>query len=74
MDWLMQEAAKDLVNAEEEATGEEHGGERREDGVGEDGGPVIDGLVGAEAGGALVEETLPEGGVGDKQDRALETG
>lgn len=68
----MQEAAKDLVKAEEEETGEVQGGERREVGVGEDGGPLIHDLVGDEAGGAPVEETLPEEGVGDKQDRALE--
>lgn len=49
MDWLIQEAAKDLVNAEEEVMGEEHGGERREEpGVGEEGGP------------ALMNEDLPE--------------
>lgn len=38
----MQEAAKDLVNAEEDDTGEEHGGERRkEDDMGEEGGPAL---------------------------------
>lgn len=50
MDWLIQEAAKDLVNAEEEAMGEVQGGDRREDedGVGEEGGP------------ARMDEDLPE--------------
>lgn len=71
----MQEAAKDLVNAEEEAMGEEHGGEwREEDGVGEEGGPArIDedrpeeeevGVKaekgeGEEGGGVCMEEPLP---------------
>lgn len=65
MDWLIQEAAKDLVNAEE-VMGEEHVGDRRvEDGVGDGGGP----LAGEAADGAL----LAKGGVGAKQERALET-
>lgn len=43
MDWLIQEAANDLENAEEEAVGEEHGGERREeDGVGEKQGGALE--------------------------------
>lgn len=38
----MQEAAKDLVNAEEDDTGEEHGGEcRKEDDKGEEEGPAL---------------------------------
>jgi len=41
MDWLIQEAAKDLVKAEETVVGEEHGGERM-DGAGEEGGPALD--------------------------------
>lgn len=83
----MQEAAKDLVNVEEEAMGEEHGGERREDdGGGEEGAPARmdeeeeedEGVkaekgVGEEAGGARIEGLLPEEGVGEKQGRALET-
>lgn len=85
----MQEAAKDLLNAEEEAVGEEHGGERRVgDSVGEEEGPALmDGDfpeeeeesnagegVGEEAGGALMEEPLPEeGGGGEKQGRVLGT-
>lgn len=55
MDWLIQEAAKDLVNTEEEeeAIAVEHGGERKEEeGVGEEGGA------------ARRDEDLPkEGGV-----------
>lgn len=85
MDWLIQEAAKDLVNAEEEATGEEHGGERREeDSVGEEGGPALmdedlpeEEEAGEgeeeEAGGACIEVPLPEEGIGEKRGRALET-
>lgn len=85
MDWLIQEAAKDLVNAEEAATGEER---REEDGVGEEGGPaltdedlpdeeeeavkVVEG-VGEEADRAFMEDTLLEQRVGDKQERAPET-
>lgn len=85
MDWLIQEAAKDLVNAEEEAIGEER---REEDGVGEEGGPAFtnedlpdeeedavevlkDGAE--EAGRAFMEDTLLEERVGDKQARAPET-
>lgn len=56
MDWLMQEAAKDLVNAEEDETGEEQGGLRREGvGVGEGGGPAL-----------IDTDLLKEGGVGEK--------
>lgn len=71
----MQEAAKDLVKAEEEAIGEEQRGEWREDGgVGEEGGPALidddrsedeetsmkaEEGVGEEAGGACMEEALP---------------
>lgn len=85
MDWLIQEAAKDLVNAEEEAIAEEHGGERREDGgVGEEGGPALidedlpeegvnaDEGVGERAGGDCTDEPLLEEGVGEKQGRVLE--
>lgn len=89
MDWLIQEAAKDLLNAEE--VGEEHGGERREeDSVGEEEGPALmdedlpeeeeeeeesnaGEAVGEEAAGALMEEPLPEEGGGEKQGRALGT-
>lgn len=89
IDWLIQEAAKDLVNAEVEATGEEHGGERREeDSVGEGGGPALlhedlpkegeEGVkaeegVGEGVWGACIREPLPEEGVGEKQGRTLET-
>lgn len=63
MDWLIQEAAKDLVNTDEEgATGEERSEEEDDGGVGEEGGA------------ACMEEDLPEeDGVGEKQGRALET-
>lgn len=72
----MQEAAKDLVKAEDEVTGDEHVGERREEmGGGESGGPALDEedlspRAGEEEGGAPVEAILPEGGGGDKQERA----
>lgn len=80
----MQVAANDLVNAEEEAMGEEHVGERREgDGVGEEGGAALmdedlpgvkaEEGVGEEPGGACMEEHLPDGGPGIKQGRVLET-
>ncbi len=88
MDWLIQEAAKDLVNAEE-VMGEEHGGDRREeDGVGEEGGPALmdedlpeeedEGVkaeegVGKEVGGAWIEEPLPEEEVEEKLGKVLET-
>lgn len=52
MDWLMQDAAKDLVNVEEEEeelTGEEHVGERREEG--EDGGAALTDDLQEEGGG-----------------------
>lgn len=49
MDWLIQEAANDLLNADEDAVGEEHGGERREEGS-----------VGEEEGPAFMDEDLPE--------------
>lgn len=86
MDWLIQEAAKDLVNAEEEVMGEEHGGERREGR--EEGGPALmeedlskeedervkaEEGVGEEAGGACIEEPLPAEGVVEKLGKALET-
>lgn len=84
MDWLIQEAAKDLVNAEEAVTGEER---REEDGVGEDGGPALtedlpdeeEGAVkegkgvGEEADRAFLEDALLEQREGDKQERAPET-
>lgn len=89
MDWLIQEAAKDLVNAEEEVMGEEHGGDRREeDGVGEEGGPALmdedlpeeedEGVkaeegVGEEAGRACIEEPLSEERVEEKLGKAPET-
>lgn len=62
--------------------GEEHGGERREDGVGEEGGPALmdedlpeeeEEGVGEEAGGACIEEPHPREGVEEKQGRAPET-
>lgn len=78
MDWLIQEAAKDLVNAEEEVIGEEHGGERREEdgvdeGLPEEEEEEEDKGVGEDSGGARSEEPLPEDGVGEKQGRALGT-
>lgn len=89
IDWLIQEAAKDLVKAEVEAIGEEHGGEWRvEESVGERGGPALlledlpeeeeEGVkaeegVGEGVGGACMEEPLPDEGAGEKQGRSLET-
>lgn len=67
----MQEAAKDLVNVEEEVMGEEHVGERRvEDDVGEGGGPLTDDEE--DAGEGVDGAFLVKGGVGDKLERALE--
>lgn len=76
MDWLIQEAAKDLVNVEEDAMGEEHGGERREvcaagEGEEEEQGARAGEGEGEETGGALMEITLPDEGLGEKQGRAL---
>lgn len=52
MDWLMQDAAKDLVNAEEDKMGEEQGGFRG-------GGPArTEGGAGAKAGGGAGGEVL----------------
>lgn len=73
MDWLIQEAAKDLVNAEEEATGEEHGGERREEDLPEEEEEEAGEGEEEEAGGACIEVPLPEEGIGEKRGRALET-
>lgn len=55
MDWLMQDAAKDLVNAEEDKMGEEQGGFRG-------GGPArTEGGAGAKAGGGAGGEVLGPG-------------
>jgi len=78
IDWLIQDAAKDLVNAEEDVMGDDR---REEDGVGEEGTPALTNEdlpeavvgVGEEAGGAPREETMPAEGVGDEQEKALET-
>lgn len=59
MDWLMQDAAKDLVNADEDETGEEQGGLRRER-VGEEGGPAL-----------IDTDLLNEGGVGVKAEEGV---
>lgn len=67
----MQDAAKDLVNAELEATGEEHVGERREEG--EDGGAALtdeDLQDEDEGGGSWI--WAPGERVGEKQGSVLE--
>ena len=69
MDWLIQEAANDLENAEEEAVGEEHGGERREEhGVGEKQGGALE----AELREAELREASSAGrGVGEDEGTTL---
>lgn len=49
IDWLIQEAAKDLVNVEEDVLGAEHGGECMEEAI-----------VGEGEGPAVRDEDLPE--------------
>lgn len=59
----MQEAANDLVKTEEDEIGDEHEGERRkEDDMGEEGGPALMDEVGDKEEGAVVP---PEEGVGE---------
>lgn len=63
----MQDAASDLVKTEEDEIGEEHEGERRkEEDIGEEGGPALTEEVGdKEGGGAGGGVGTPEQGVGE---------
>lgn len=71
----MQEAAKDLVNVEEDAIGGDPGGERGEEGgLGEEGPGPLDQAeeCGAEeGGGALSEQLLPDDGGAEKHARRV---